>query len=199
MDSEQLREGGLLGFAELGELLGDVCHGTSMLAQLHGTARSGLHVGGEAVSRQQGGQFAGAVGEVSLLESRGISLGDRRGALASELGDEFVVTLLGHEAQRIERDVVVCLFECVASCGCECTHLGRAASTATLVDAGTEWCLFVHGEVARSLQGVEMATYGGRRQLQVIGDLRCGCRTAFEQAARNPSGGTGDFHNASVT
>lgn len=132
MDAEQLREGGLFGLAELGELLSDVGHGTAVLAQLQGTTRGFLDVSGVPVLGQQGGQTGQPLACGNGSECIGVACRDGGAPRTSKLDHEIGVTGGGHETQCIECHIVVGLFEGIAADGRECAHFGGASATPAL-------------------------------------------------------------------
>ncbi len=192
-----------LGLAQLGELVGDVRDGAVLLAQLL-AHRALADRGGEPRLAHGRGQGPGR-GLVGVLGEELVDPGLEDGpATPGELGDGLVAGGLGQEAQGLGGQVVVLLLEEVVTGGGEREDLGRATAS-----AGAS---LVRARLAQLDQTVlehvvEVATYGGRGQQQLLSEDRRAARTTLEDGPRDALArrrvgadveGVVDFHNTSV-
>ena len=135
---------------------------------------------------------------------RGVVALDERHAAAGELQHGLVAAGLREVAQRLDGEVVVLLVEVVAARLGDREHLGRTAPTTS---RGRPRVTRLEGALGEEV--VEVPAYGGRRQVEPLGEVG-GRRRSVDQdrpddalARRLVAGGRLDdgpleFHNTSV-
>ena len=136
----------------------------------------------------------------SAVEHVGEPLLDERHPSVGEGPDGLVAAGLGQEAERLQGEVVVLLVEAVATGLGDREHLGRTATAPRrTVGAGGTRVARLDGRLGHEV--VEMAAYGGRRQVEPSGQRRRGRGPLLEDRPGHPLTGRLiglEFHNTSV-
>ena len=157
-----------------------------------------LHACREPVIGEQLRERCRASGGRRIGKEIGIASFDGVSAVLGIRSDERSICMRCHESKRSDGHVVVGLLERIASCGGECAHLGRSATSASGQIAWPERRFLVHGDVSGVDERIEMPSHGCRGEAEVDSDGG-GCGgSALEQPSGNAPGSLGDFHNASV-
>ena len=198
MCAEQVFERLRLGFADLGELTGDVTDRAVMLAELRTrvTERGGRCI---AVGAEESGERVEPIARAGLLvDACAIARDHFGGSLPCKAAHSLVATRCSEVAQRADGDVVVGDIEDVTALIGEGEDTGGAPAASNRPRAvGPSVC---RDDESIGGEGLEVAAYDGRAAVQARGKLNGSRRTADEKGTSDPLGtGPREFHTPSVS
>ncbi len=198
MCAEQVFERLRLGFADLGELTGDVTDRAVMLAELRTrvTERGGRCI---AVGAEESGERVEPIARaVLLVDACAIARDHFGGSLPCKAAHSLVATRCSEVAQRADGDVVVGDIEDVTALIGEGEDTGGAPAASNRPRAvGPSVC---RDDESIGGEGLEVAAYDGRAAVQARGKLNGSRRTADEKGTSDPLGtGPREFHTPSVS
>lgn len=198
MCAEQVFEGLRLGFADLGELTGDVTDRAVMLAELRTrvTECDGRCV---AVGTEESGERVEPITRTGLLvDACAISRDHFSGSLPCKAAHSIIAARCSEIAKRADGDVVVGDIEDVTALVGEGEDTGGTSAASNRSRAvGPSVC---RDDESIGREGLEVAAYDGRTAVQASGELNGRRRTADEQGTSDPLGtGSREFHTPSVS
>ena len=198
MRAEQVFERLRLGFADLGELTGDVTDRAVMLAELRTrvTERGGRCI---SVGAEESGERLEPIARAGLLvDACAIARDHFGGSLPCKAAHSLVATRCSEVAQRADGDVVVGDIEDVTALIGEGEDTGGAPAASNRPRAvGPSVC---RDDESIGGEGLEVAAYDGRAAVQARGKLNGSRRTADEKGTSDPLGtGPREFHTPSVS
>ena len=198
MCAEQVFERLRLGFADLGELTGDVTDRAVMLAELRTRV---TECGGRciAVGAEESGERVEPIARAGLLvDACAIARDHFGGSLPCKAAHSLVATRCSEVAQRADGDVVVGDIEDVTALIGEGEDTGGAPAASNRPRAvGPSVC---RDDESIGGEGLEVAAYDGRAAVQARGKLNGSRRTADEKGTSDPLGtGPREFHTPSVS
>ncbi len=198
MCAEQVFERLRLGFADLGELTGDVTDRAVMLAELRTrvTERGGRCI---AVGAEESGERVEPIARAGLLvDACAIARDHFGGSLPCKAAHSLVATRCSEVAQRADGDVVVGDIEDVTALIGEGEDTGGTSAASNRPRAvGPSVC---RDDESIGGEGLEVAAYDGRAAVQARGKLNGSRRTADEKGTSDPLGtGPREFHTPSVS